>query len=84
MNLRNQYSDTFANKVFAENIVYQGKKMKLTDEKTYEMVHSNLNALELSDETGTSMIGRSAVISQSQVKQGSPTQRHKSMKRTLG
>ena len=30
--------------------------MKLTDEATYEMVHSNLNALELSDETGDTMI----------------------------
>ena len=32
--------------------------MKLTDATTYEMVHSNLNALELTDETGFSMIGR--------------------------
>ena len=48
--MRNQFSETFQNKVFAENIVYKGRKMKLTDEATYEMVHSNLNALELSDE----------------------------------
>ena len=41
--------------------------MKLTDESTYEMIHSNLNALELSDETSASMIGRNAVIQNSQV-----------------
>ena len=62
MNLRNQFTETFQNKIFAENIVYKGKRMKLTDASTYEMVHSNLNALELTDETGLSMIGRDAVI----------------------
>ena len=41
--------------------------MKLTDESTYELVHSNLHALELSDETGASMIGRNALIQNSQV-----------------
>ena len=41
--------------------------MKLTDESTYEMVHSNLHALELSDDIGNSMIGRNAVIQNSQV-----------------
>lgn len=41
--------------------------MKLTDESTYEMVHSNLNALELTDDIGASMIGRNAVIQNSQV-----------------
>ena len=56
VNLRNQFSDTFQNKIFAENVVFKGKRMKLTDEATYEMVHSNLNALELSDETGDTMI----------------------------
>jgi len=62
VNLRNQFTETFQNKIFAENIVYKGKRMKLTDASTYEMVHSNLNALELTDETGLSMIGRDAVI----------------------
>ena len=66
VNLRNQFSETFQNKIFAENIVFKGKRMKLTDEATYEMVHSNLNALELSDETGDTMIGRDAVIQNSQ------------------
>lgn len=67
VSLRNQYTETFQNKIFAENVVYKGKRMKLTDESTYEMVHSNLHALELSDETGASMIGRDAVIQDSQV-----------------
>jgi hypothetical protein len=62
VNLRNQFTETFQNKIFAENIVYKGKRMKLTDATTYEMVHSGLNALELSDETGHSMIGRDAVL----------------------
>ena len=56
VNLRNQYSDTFQKKVFAENVVYKGKKMKLTDESTYEMVHSNLTALELSADVETTGI----------------------------
>ena len=58
--------------------------MKLTDEATYEMVHSNLNALELSDETGASMIGLSnAVIQNSQVnnnKQAESTVRRSNLK----
>ena len=62
VNLRNQFSETFQNKIFAENIVYKGRRMKLTDESTYELVHSNLHALELSDENGNSLIGRNAVL----------------------
>ena len=37
-------------------MVYKGKKMKLTDESTYEMVHSNLTALELSADVETTGI----------------------------
>lgn len=58
MNLRSQFEETFRTKVFADNIVYKGKQMKLTDAATYEMVHLNLNALEIADETGFSIIGR--------------------------
>ena len=66
--------------------------MRLTDEATYEMVHSNLNALEISDETGVSMIGNNAVLqTSSQIKQSSPnivnnssTFQQKSLKTTLG
>ena len=36
--------------MFAENIVYKGKRMKLTDESTYEMVHSKLNVIDLTDD----------------------------------
>ena len=36
--------------------------MKLTDESTYELVHSNLYALELTEDLGDSRIGNNAVI----------------------
>lgn len=52
VNLRSQFSETFQNKVFAEKVVFKGKQVRLTDEQTYEMVHSNLDALEMSDEVG--------------------------------
>ena len=50
VNLRNQFNETFENKIFAENIVFKCKRLKLTDESTYEQVHSNLHALELTEE----------------------------------
>lgn len=80
VSLRNQYSETFQNKIFAENIVYKGKRMKLTDESTYELVHSNLHALELSDETGASMIGRNAVIQNSHVVNNKQDNRRSNLK----
>ena len=75
-NLRNQFNETFQRKVFAENIVYKGKRMKLTDEQTYEMVHSNLNVLDLTDDVSGSRIGNNAII------QDSPTQMRS--KKSLG
>ena len=59
-------------------MVFKGKRMKLTDEATYEMVHSNLDALELSDETGDTMIGCNAVILNS-IKE---PKRHSNLKQT--
>lgn len=62
VNLRNQFNETFENKIFAENIVFKGKRLKLTDESTYEQVHSNLHALELSEDMTDSRIGNNAII----------------------
>ena len=39
--------------------------MRLTEESTYEMVHSGLNALELSDDVTSSRIGNNAIIQES-------------------
>lgn len=75
VNLRSQYSETFQNKVFAEKVVFNGKQMRLTDESTYELVHSKLNALEISDDAAMSMMGKDVAVieSSSQVKQGNST-----------
>ena len=39
--------------------------MKLTDEQTYEMVHSKLNVLDLTDDISGTQIGNNAIISDS-------------------
>ena len=51
--------------MFAENIVFKGKRMRLSEETTYEMVHSGLHTLELSDDVGASRLGNNAIISDS-------------------
>lgn len=61
----------FENKIFAENVVYQGRRVKLSDEGAFEAIHSKLNALEVSDDTAMmSVVSRGAMIQQSQAARG--------------
>ena len=46
VNFRSQFEDTFNTKVFAENIVYHDKKLKLSDEGNFEKIHADLTVLE--------------------------------------
>jgi len=41
--------------------------MRLSDETTYEMVHSGLNALEITENGGSSRVGNNAIIQNSNV-----------------
>ena len=41
--------------------------MRLTEESTYEMVHSGLHALELSNDVAGSRIGNNAIITDSSI-----------------
>ena len=83
VNLRDQFSETFNKKVFAENIEFKGKRMRLSDESTYEMVHSGLHALELSDDIAASRIGNNAIISDSGIASPSQVRRLHGTKQTI-
>jgi hypothetical protein len=54
--LRNEFPERFEQKVFAENVVYKGKKMRLQDSSNFQMLHDNLNTFASSEERSQLML----------------------------